>query len=56
MAVGFQLGCLFLGYEIKKKKRNGWSVWKTELGFVLCGKPLAEEQCVKTLCLVAALE
>lgn len=46
----------FAAYFWGKKKRDGWSVLKIELGFVLCGKPLAEEQCVKMLHLVTALE
>lgn len=46
----------FAAHFWDKKKRDGWSIVKIELGFVLCGKPLAEEQCVKALCLVTALE
>lgn len=53
MAVGFSALLLISGV---KKKRDGWSVLKIELGFVLCGIPLAEEQCVKMLHLVTALE
>lgn len=43
MAVGFS-GLLPIS-GIRNKKRVGWSALKIELGFVLCGKLVAEKLC-----------